>query len=91
MKIVGRYDFEELRAAAESGRKEDVDRLGEWLETYGDRRWNGEYYDADGLEVYPLVALNGKNHSQLDHVGFTLDRREADSALEKAVADGWEG
>lgn len=28
--------------------------LGEWFNAYGDRCWNGEYYDADGMRLYPV-------------------------------------
>ena len=48
------YDYEELRAKALNGKQEDIDALGEWLEQHGEKYWNGEYYDADGLRVYPV-------------------------------------
>lgn len=47
------YDYNELREKAESGKQEDINNLGKWLEMYGDKYWNGEYYDADGLRIYP--------------------------------------
>lgn len=53
--MAGRYDYEELRARALSGKQEDVDALGEWFSKYGDRYWNVEYYDADdGFRLYPI-------------------------------------
>lgn len=52
----GRYDYEELRAAAVSPDATEADllALGKWFSLYGDCCWNGEYYDADGLRLYPL-------------------------------------
>lgn len=59
--MVGRYDYKELRAKAESGSQEDINNLGRWFEDYGGRYWNGEFWDADGLKVYPIYkdAANG--------------------------------
>jgi hypothetical protein len=49
-KIINRYSYEELAAAAMSveATQEDIDALGEWFESYGRVYWNGEYYDIDG-------------------------------------------
>ena len=54
---MGYYDYRELRAAALSSdaTQADIDALGEWFHQYGQRYWNGEYFDAnDGLRVYPV-------------------------------------
>ena len=45
-------DFLEA-ATAPTATQVDIDTLGEWLSEY-DPYWNGEYYDADGLRVYPV-------------------------------------
>ena len=28
--------------------------MGEWFDHYGNDYWNGEYYDADDLRIYPV-------------------------------------
>ena len=56
-KIMGYYDYRELRAAAlaSNATQADIDALGEWVHQYGQRYWNGEYFDANnGLRVYPV-------------------------------------
>lgn len=53
----GRYDYEELRAAAirTNATQKDINTLGEWFNSYGESYWNGEYYDMDdGLRLYPV-------------------------------------
>ena len=53
----GRYDYEELRAAAVSpdATQIDINTLGEWFQTYDMNSWNGEYFDMDdGLRLYPV-------------------------------------
>ena len=35
---------------------DNVDALGEWFEQYGDRYWNGEFFDADGLRLFPVYV-----------------------------------
>ena len=53
---MGYYDYRELRAAAlaSDATQSDIDALGEWFHQYGQRYWNGEYFDANGLRVYPV-------------------------------------
>ena len=55
---MGYYDYERLRAAAAApgASQADVDALGSWFADYGTDYWNGEYYDAEGLRVYPVYA-----------------------------------
>ena len=33
-----------------------MNALGEWFEKYGDRYWNGEFFDADGLRLFPVYV-----------------------------------
>lgn len=54
---INRYSYAELRAAVEADANEDnVNALGEWFESYGTEYWNGEYFDADGIKIYPIVS-----------------------------------
>lgn len=50
------YAYEELKAKAISpvAKQEDINALGEWFEAHGSMYWNGEYYDADGLRLFPI-------------------------------------
>jgi len=58
--MAGYYDYNELRQRAIDGDANDVDALGEWMENYGRRYWNGEYYDlGDGLRLYPFADFSG--------------------------------
>ena len=56
---MNRYDYDELRKNAESGKLKDINALGEWFSRYGEVYWNGEYYDADGIEIVPRHDDNG--------------------------------
>lgn len=54
---MNRYSYQELRAAVEADASEaNVNTLGEWFEAYGNIYWNGEYYDADGLRLFPVYS-----------------------------------
>lgn len=50
------YAYEELRAKATSpeATQDDINALGEWFDAHGSIYWNGEYYDADGLRLFPI-------------------------------------
>lgn len=56
------YDYKDLLAAAtaDGATQADIDALGEWFEAHGDRYWNGEYYDADGLRLYPVYTWDAE-------------------------------
>ena len=59
---IGRYDYEELRAAAISNpTTENVNNLGEWFDMYGSEFWNGEVYDADGYDIIPVIEWDEEN------------------------------
>lgn len=79
------YDYKELRAAAESGKPEDISALAKWFERYGSRYWNGEYYDAEGIEIYPLYKYN-PDIEDIDEDGWTTSNSEHFESLEKAIA-----
>lgn len=54
---MNRYSYSELLEAVKANETPDnVDALGAWFEQYGDRYWNGEYYDADGLRLFPVYV-----------------------------------
>lgn len=82
-------DYQILRQAAESGNRENIDALGRWFEREGREYWNGEYYDADGMEIYPVYAFC--NESQLDIVGYTTDAQESAASISAAIAAGYIG
>ena len=73
---VGYYDYEELRKAAGSGKSEDINRLGEWFSLFGARYWNGEYYDADGLEIYPVYQEIDETGDSFEVVGYSTSKPE---------------
>lgn len=74
-------DYEILRQAAESGKREDIDALGRWFEREGRDYWNGEYYDADGIELYPLYKVRDAHAGDYDIVGYTTDRAASVDSL----------
>ena len=84
------YSYQELRAAAASGKKEDINALGEWFDQYGAVYWNGEFYGADGIEIYPLDKYDAEAE-RFERVGYTTDRAERDALIEEAIAAGYEG
>ena len=53
--MINEYNYNELREKALSGNQDDINVLGEWFCRYGERFWNGEYYDADGVYLYPVL------------------------------------
>lgn len=56
---MNRYDYQTLRKAVEKNpTKDNINALGEWFCRFGWDYWNGEYFDADGVKVYPVVVFN---------------------------------
>lgn len=54
---MNRYSYSELFEAVKANETPDnVNALGEWFEQYGDRYWNGEFFDADGLRLFPVYV-----------------------------------
>ena len=55
---MNRYKYSELlqKATRKNATQEDVDRLVEWFQQYGDQYWNGEYFDADGYQLRPVYG-----------------------------------
>lgn len=53
-----RYSYKELLAAstAPGAQQIDVDTLGAWFEAFGASYWNGECYDADGRDLFPVYG-----------------------------------
>ena len=60
--------YTELRdAAINNGTPEDVAALVEWMEQYGGRYWNGEYYDiGDGLRLRPIYNWDAHTQEEID-------------------------
>ena len=55
--LMNRYSYSELLEAVKAKATPDnVNALGAWFEQYGDQFWNGEYYDADGLRLFPVYV-----------------------------------
>lgn len=68
--MINEYSYQELREKALSGNQDDVNELGYWFSRYGERYWNGEFYDADGFEVVPQYQLIGEDEFEI--VGYEL-------------------
>lgn len=51
-----KYDYKELRekAIAKNATKQDRLNLYNWFNLYGNQFWNGECYDVDGYEMFPI-------------------------------------
>ena len=63
MSNINYYSYKELRAAATApgATQADINALGEWFNRYGDRYWNGEYYDAENdLKLYPVIEWDAE-------------------------------
>ena len=67
-----KYTYDELRAAAtaENATQADIDCLGEWFEAYGQSYWNGEYYEADGVSLYPVYKETDPDEFEL--IGYEI-------------------
>lgn len=65
------YDYKDLRAAATApeATAKDLRALGEWFEQYGSDCWNGEYWDADGLRLFPVIEWDA-DLDQGETVGY---------------------
>ena len=70
-----KYQYDELRAAAinPSAAQEDINALGEWFDAYGANFWNGEYYDADGYKVVPVVEWDDETETGKT-IGYEIER-----------------
>ena len=70
-KNMNRYSYSDLLEAVKKNETaENVNALGEWFEQYGDQFWNGEYYDADGLRLFPVyVAIS---EEQFEITGYEV-------------------
>lgn len=68
---MNRYSYSELLEAVKANETPDnVNALGEWFEQYGDQFWNGEYYDADGLRLFPVYVE--ADEDQFEIVGYEV-------------------
>ena len=69
------YNYKSLVAAAlaPNAAQSDIDALGEWFHSYGQRYWNGECYYVDAAhQLYPIYREVGED--DYDIVGYTFDR-----------------
>ncbi len=72
---MSKYDYEMLRAAATApgATQEDINKLGEWFEQYGDMYWNGESFDADDeLQVVRIYKPVEGSPGEFEIVGYEL-------------------
>ena len=57
---VSRYAYADLRYAADCPDRDvlsaAINMLGEWFTEYNMDEWNGEYFEADGLRIYPVYS-----------------------------------
>lgn len=70
---INRYNYAELRerATAADATQADIDTLGRWFDLYGSDYWNGEYYDADGISIYPVIVWDDET-DQGETVGYEI-------------------
>lgn len=73
------YEYESLRAAAlaPGASQDDINRLGLWLQTFGDwsKDWNGSCWDIDdGKSLFPVYRKIDVD--DYDLVGFSLENPE---------------
>lgn len=63
--------YEELRkAVADNPSEENLNALGDWFVRYGYEYWNGEVFDADGIELVPVYEQTGED--DFDLVGWKI-------------------
>lgn len=76
------YNYSDLLAAAiaPNANRCTIDSLGRWFENYGSRYWNGECYDADGKNLWPIYQKAEEDDYEI--VGYTWDHAESMSSLE---------
>ena len=67
------YSYEELRdkALSRDASRIDVDTLGAWFEEYGDCYWNGECYNADGMNLFPIYK-HDEESDQYEITGYVF-------------------
>ena len=70
--MINEYAYEDLRAAATAAgaTAEDLNNLGKWFEQNGRTFWNGEYYDADGLRLYPIYTEIAEDNFEITGYEF---------------------
>lgn len=68
------YRYEELREVAiKNPTDENLVALGEWLQQYGDRYWNGEEWDIDGSRrLRPVYGQEPDEYGNFPLVGYDL-------------------
>lgn len=59
------------KATAPGATQDDIDHLGDWFESYGAAYWNGEYFDADGLRLFPVTEWSDK-YEEWELVGYEI-------------------
>ena len=72
MMSISKYDYDDLekRATAPGATQLDISNLGEWYEQYGDSFWNGEFYNDDGKELYPIYKQIASDEWEI--IGYTF-------------------
>lgn len=72
MATIGRYDYQELRAAAiEDRTPEALAALAKWCDLYGDC-WNGEGWDIDdGYTLFPVYGEPDED-GEVEVIGYDI-------------------
>lgn len=60
------YDYSDLKKAYEANpTQENLKTLGEWFRENGQTYWNGEYFDADNIQIYPVYKEIAEDEFEL--------------------------
>lgn len=54
---MGQYDYKELfeKAVSKEATQDDIKKLYDWFQQYGQQYWNGEYFETEkNLRLYPI-------------------------------------
>lgn len=71
--MINEYSYQELRekALSASATQDDVNALGYWFSRYGNRYWNGKFYDCgDDVKLYYVLQQIGEDEFEV--VGYEL-------------------
>ena len=61
---INEYGYKEyLDEVKNNPTQENINRLGAWLEKYGNDFWNGEYFKADEFHVYPVIEWDNETEA----------------------------
>ena len=77
------FEYDDLIAAVKKNpTQENIDNLGDWFHQYGDCYWNGEFYNADDLELWPVEDYDYEL-DQGEIIGYRLSQAEVEEAYKE--------